>query len=378
MKTPRIYQVIGSSRVGGAEKVALGIQRYAKEIKSKEGKIIGPAGGASEDAVRKSGFGYLSYCHSALLGRSRLRTAMAGFLFMLKARETRGHLLHFHCPFVYGALHAWTSLLHIRKVLHLHLAFSRAELAWPLNHAPDIVFLCAGYIRSAVEQALPDRYINSTRIRVVPNAVDLSRFSKVSLNDDARRVRANPKEIKLIMVANLSPHKGQATAVKVVQLLSHRGFFPRLWLVGEERADSLDYTAYLKQLTCALGVDQKVEFLGFRDDVPELMKAADFLLLPSTREGMPLCILEAQASGVVVLAAPTAGIPEIVEHARTGFLIPASDHEGYAEMIAKLAQDTAFLNKIAETALNRVRIQGDLDCYHDRIFNEYEKLMNGA
>jgi glycosyltransferase involved in cell wall biosynthesis len=378
VKAVRCYQVIGSSRVGGAEKVALGIQRYAKEIKGKGGKIIGPAGGASEDAVQKSGFEYISYYHSALLSRSRVRTALAGFLFMLKAWETRGQVFHFHCPFVYGALHAWMRLLHTKKILHLHLAFSPAELTWPLSHAPDVVLLCAGYIRSAVEQAMPNRHLNSTRIRVLPNAIDLNRFHTRNFSSDGGQVRSEPKEISLIMVANLAPHKGQATAIKVVQSLARRGFSPRLMLVGEERTDIPDYTTYLKKLAGTLGVEQQVEFLGFRDDVPDLLKAADFLLLPSTMEGMPLCILEAQASGVIVLAAPTAGIPEIVEHGVTGFLITASDHDAYAEMIAKLAKDTALQIRIAETALKRVLVQGDLERYHAHIFQEYEKMMNCA
>ena len=86
-----------------------------------------------------------------------------------------------------------------------------------------------------------------------------------------------------------------------------------------------------------------VRLLGQRDDANVLLRAADFFLLPSTNEGLPLSILEAQATKVPVLAAPTAGIPEIVRDAETGFLIPATDAPGYAHRIRVFARESRAL-----------------------------------
>lgn len=89
------------------------------------------------------------------------------------------------------------------------------------------------------------------------------------------------------------------------------------------------------------GVLEQVRLLGHRTDTLDLLQSADLLLLPSTNEGLPLSLLEAQACGVPVLAAPTSGIPEIVHDSVTGYLIEATDAALYAERIAEFYRDPA-------------------------------------
>ena len=127
----------------------------------------------------------------------------------------------------------------------------------------------------------------------------------------------------VLMLANLAPHKGQATAIRAVQILKRRGIPVDCWLVGERRTDVGSYEAELRQLCSALGVQDIVQFLGFRRDGPDLLRAADVFLLPSTHEGLPLSVLEAQAAHVPVIGAPIPGILEVVEDGMTGFVVPA-------------------------------------------------------
>ena len=115
-------------------------------------------------------------------------------------------------------------------------------------------------------------------------------------------------------------------------------------------------------------------FADFRNNVPHLLRTTDLLLLPSTSEGLPLTILEAQASRAVVLAAPTAGIPEVVEHGRTGYLIAAHDAAGYAAQIAELLRRPEFMREIAEAAHRHVCDHHDLRSYGDRVLGEYARL----
>src|SRR5262249_39146420 len=87
--------------------------------------------------------------------------------------------------------------------------------------------------------------------------------------------------------------------------------------------ENRDYTTRLQDLCNELGVADRIRFLGHREDVPDLLRAADIFFLPSTSEGLPLSVLEAQATKVPVLAAATAGIPEVITDGETAFLIPA-------------------------------------------------------
>jgi glycosyltransferase involved in cell wall biosynthesis len=128
-------------------------------------------------------------------------------------------------------------------------------------------------------------------------------------------------------------------------------------------------------LTRELGIDERVTFAGFRNDVPQLLEAADMVLLPSTSEGLPLTILEAQAARAIVLAAPTAGIPEVIEHGRTGYLIGAKDAAGYALQIGALLRDASLLQGVVAAAHRHVCDHHGLKSYGDRVLGEYDRLL---
>ena len=152
------------------------------------------------------------------------------------------------------------------------------------------------------------------------------------------------------MLANLAPHKGQQTALRALRILRQRGRAVECWLAGEDRADGAPYEGELHRLVSELGVADHVRFLGYRTDGPELLRSADVFLLPSTHEGLPLSILEAQACRVPVMGTPIPGIAEIVENDRTGFLVAVDDYQGYADRIEQLMSDSSLRHRITDAA----------------------------
>jgi glycosyltransferase involved in cell wall biosynthesis len=107
-----------------------------------------------------------------------------------------------------------------------------------------------------------------------------------------------PTEFVVLLLANLAPHKGQATAIRALHALKQRGSAVECWLAGEDRSGKLGYEDQLRRLIADLDVADAVRFLGFRSDAPDLLRAADVLVLPSTHEGLPLSVLEAQANAL--------------------------------------------------------------------------------
>jgi glycosyltransferase involved in cell wall biosynthesis len=178
------------------------------------------------------------------------------------------------------------------------------------------------------------------------------------------------------MLANLAPHKGQETAIRAVSALRARGTDVSLWLAGVERAGSCTHTEALQRLIGDLGVGELVSFLGHRDDAPDLLRAADAFLLPSTREGLPLSILEAQATGTPVVAAPTAGVPEVVADGETGFLVPATDVAGYADRIDSLLRNRAVRDRVVQAALTRTQRYHTWSAYCRRIEELYREVQH--
>lgn len=110
----------------------------------------------------------------------------------------------------------------------------------------------------------------------------------------------------------------------------------------------------------------RVAFLGPRDDVPDLLREADALVLASSLEGLPLTVLEAQACGTPVVAYPTAGVPEVVAHGRTGLLARAGDVDDLAVQIAALARDPALRARLAQEGRERVVAESSLALQADR------------
>lgn len=137
--------------------------------------------------------------------------------------------------------------------------------------------------------------------------------------------------IACLTTARLDPCKGYQYQLKVLQHLQQHAFFSDLYFLW---AGTGNDDARLKKLVKDLGFQNRIQFLGERNDIPDLLDAADIFILPSQFEGMPLAIMEAMAKGVPVIASAVSGIPE--ELGNTGALLPdpAIDSEATVRVLA--------------------------------------------
>jgi glycosyltransferase involved in cell wall biosynthesis len=258
--------------------------------------------------------------------------------------------------------------------VHVQLEERQVGLQWAFKHPPELIITCARYLVEYVRQTLPEASRTRQPIVAVPNAVDTEAFGRTDKAFAKRRVGAPDGLPLILMLANLAPHKGQLTAIKTVAELKRRGIKTLCWLTGVERQGG-EFTAKLRGLIAETAVSNNIHLLGYREDVAELLQAADFLLLPSTAEGLPLSILEAQAAKVPVLAAPTAGIPEIVKDGETGFLIAADDYLGYANRIQTLLNAPDMSHSVAEKAYDIVRTENSWRTFCQRVWDLYSELL---
>ncbi len=377
-RLPLLYHnVLVSARAGGAERLAIQIHKHVVESRGARGELLVPLGGETHRLVAAEGLDFRTYRMDWVRSPGRVRQLAANFELAVKLSGLRRGVLHVHSPFVYGALRPFLRVTRLKTILHLHLEYTREQLEWALKAPPDLAIVCAGFMRESVADALRANHASDVRIVTAINAVDTKRFAPSDRARARREARVEPGRPVFLMAANLSPHKGQATAIRALALLVARGLRPQLWLVGEERDSAGTYTRTLRELVGQLGLGEAVQFLGFRSDVAKLLHAADCLLLPSTHEGLPLSILEAQASKVLVLAAPTAGIPEVIEHGRTGFLIAADDPGGYADTLAAVLDNPDLMNTVTEAAYRQVVASFALDRYCERVLAEYDELLGG-
>jgi len=165
---------------------------------------------------------------------------------------------------------------------------------------------------------------------IVPELIDLGRWQR-ALN--AASVIDGPPRI--LCVAHLYPRKGVDTLIRAFARLRRRALL-RIAGIGPERRT-------LEQLTHELGIEDRVQFLGylpFEALVAEYRNATIFAL-PSTQEGFGIVFLEAMASSLPIVAGRAAAVPEVVADGLTALLVNPDDAEGLAENLTNLLDDPA-------------------------------------
>lgn len=182
-------------------------------------------------------------------------------------------------------------------------------------------------------------------IEVIPNGVDPCLFSP--------RAAARFAGPAVLFVGRLLPAKGPEAFVRAAQMILPRMPAAEFWLAGDGPLRArLERTA---------GGDSRIRFLGERDDIPELMRAASILVRPSLMEGLPLAVLEAMASGMAVVATDIPGNNDLIEHRRTGLLCSPGSIESLVEQISVALADAQLATELGRRARQHVVDRFDWD-----------------
>ncbi|MBI5522089.1 MAG: glycosyltransferase [Desulfarculus sp.] len=228
--------------------------------------------------------------------------------------------------------------------------------------------VCVGQEARATAQA--SEKVPARRLRVIHNGVDLVRFAP----DPAARSRLRRSlgiaddQAVIISVGRLSFEKDCVTLFEALRLLAGLRRRPRLWLVG----DGPQMPAY-QEAVGQLGLDQVVRFWGNRQDVAELLGAADVFALSSLSEGISIAILEAMACGLPVVATAVGGNPELVQEGRSGLLVPPRSPQALASALARCLEDPPWSHGLGREgralAQGRFSLQAMVEAYA-RLYHE--------
>ena len=122
-------------------------------------------------------------------------------------------------------------------------------------------------------------------------------------------------------------------------------------------AGSGDYLPRLKKLASCLGIDDRIEFLGFVNDSAKvaMLREAHVVVNPSSKEGWGVTVIEANACGTPVIASDVPGLRDAVVDGKTGFLVPYGDVKAFAERIVRVLEDESLRQKLSEEAVRWAR-----------------------
>jgi glycosyltransferase involved in cell wall biosynthesis len=201
--------------------------------------------------------------------------------------------------------------------------------------------------------------IDDPRRRVVFNPIDLSAFDADRLSGRAARAALglDPDDLVLAVVAQITPWKRQRDALEIVDALTRDHPHVRLLVVGQvkfvgpaTRYDNRAYLGALRRLVRERSLEDRVEWLGERADVPAILAATDVLLAPSLEEPFGRAVIEGMAMGCLVVASAVGGPAETITDGVDGLLLPPGDPPSWAAAIGAALADSEVANAMRRAA----------------------------
>jgi len=215
------------------------------------------------------------------------------------------------------------------------------KLAWKMRAADAVVCISQFARGQLMRISAPDDW---TKFKVCRLGVDPAQFSFSPRTNITQKV-------SLLCVGRLTPAKGQVLLVQACAQLRDAGIDFNLTLVGEGPDRSRIETAIsTHQLNARITLTGALT----QDGVRRALSEADVFVLPSLAEGIPVVLMEAMSSGVPCISSPVNGIPELIEHQRTGLLATAGDVDSLAQQLLMLARDATQRRSMAQAARQKV------------------------
>ncbi len=211
--------------------------------------------------------------------------------------------------------------------------------------------------------------LDGAGIQVIPNGVDVARFRDLR-DAEARRqlVSEGDESFMLITVGRLAEAKDFPILLRAVKIAREDGAPVRLALVGDgEMRDELS------RMVRELGLEKAVNLMGRRVDIERLLCGADAFVMSSKREGLPMALLEAMASGLPIAATRAGGIPEVVRDGQDGLLVDCEDPVQLAGAIQRLCHDGDLRTRLGKAA----RKSAESTFSFVNIARQYENIYHG-
>ena len=208
---------------------------------------------------------------------------------------------------------------------------------------------------TAVKDWLIAEKYDASKIVVIPNGVDLSRFKKP---DDPARIRQElglPTDTPIVaVVSRLNRMKGLEQFLEATAIVGRQFPTARFLIVGDTNPNDRPYWSVLTLIAERLGMAERVIFTGLRNDVPELLSGVTVSVMPSLNEALSNVVLESMAAGVPTVATRVGGTPEAMQDDVNGLLVAPGDPKALATAILRLLADPSLAARLGAAARQSV------------------------
>ncbi len=268
----------------------------------------------------------------------------------------------------------WAQRNEIPHQWHIHEIFPGPK--------PLVKFICSLMDSTtpkpiAVSHAVANHWqplLKKSRIQVIHNGIPYGEFLE-DLPQAKEKVGLPEDQLIIGMVGRVNPHKGQPFFLEVAERIAKKYSKIHFVMVGDPFSGYEPILEDLKQKIVDNKLEDRVSYLGYRTDVPDLMRAMDIFVLPSIfQDPFPTVVLEAMASALPVVATDSGGSVEMVVDGETGFLIPVGNVELAAEALEKLILSPELRIEFGKAGRKRVLLEYSLESFEEKIKLVYGKV----
>lgn len=222
----------------------------------------------------------------------------------------------------------------VPTVAHIHGADSKT---W-FQRADYLIAVAEGVKEHLVEQG-----IDESRVPVLYYGIDLEKYAAPLPTPEAKaRLGLSPETKTVGIVGSLIPRKGHRHLLSALKKVEPTVGKVHAIFAGEGAEENA-----LRQQAQALGLAERVHFLGFRTDAADIMAACDGVALPSYKEGLSIAMMEAMALARPVIVTNVAGMPELVQHQKTGWMTSPGNEDELANALGQLFCDPEMAHRMA-------------------------------
>ena len=212
------------------------------------------------------------------------------------------------------------------------------------------------------------------KVRVVPNGVDLKRFAPRPPSSALRASLGVPPSAPVALsIGRHVPEKGYRHLVDAAALVERARPGVHWVLVGDGELRS-----ELEARARRLGLESRVHFTGWRDDVADVLALSDVFVLPSQSEGFGRVLVEAMAMGRAIVATAVGGVPDVVLAGRTGLLVQPADPVALADAVRALLDDPARAARLGAAGRARAESSFSLGAHVHAVERVYDEVLARA
>jgi glycosyltransferase involved in cell wall biosynthesis len=376
----KILYVIGSLNVGGAE---MHLFQLLPKLKEKNWEVevfcLNEPGVLSAQlkdlGIKVSSAPYAHKPGSSSLYRAfRISIAFCSLFVFLLFRRFK--IVHFFLPTAYlmGAICSIATGTKFKIMSRRSLNLYQRSHPFLFKVEKKLHSFMSGILGNsqAVIAQLTEEGVSSSKLHLIYNGVDISRFNHTKSRKIVRETLAIPDaNLVFAIVANLIPYKGHSVLLHALSIASSQINKPwALLIIGRDDGigDNLKLQAEQYNLS-------NIHWLGSRADIPDVLQSADIGILSSLEEGFSNAILECMASGLPMVVTDVGGNKEAVVDGVTGFVVPPNDPNALAQALVKLANNEYLRKQYSRASLERISTEFTIEACVNKYDLFYKNLI---